>query len=193
MDLNLFIQVIFIFIFSVVLAALESQIEGGEGWAANLPTWKPSLSHWYVRFYKKAMSGKDMTGYHLFIFSLVLLFFHYPYFSGKDWNLPSELTTLSFFFLVTVFWDFLWFVINPRYDFRHFWAEQVWWHKKWFLHLPVDYWFSFIISAGFYLQFSFSQELFSEWLEIVGLLLCLTLAVVLFSDRVGIFVINEKK
>ena len=138
MEFSLFIQIIFIFIFSLVLAALESQVEGGAGWAEKLPTWKPSLSHWYVRFYKKVMSGKDMTGYHLFIFTLVFLFMHYPYFAGRAWDWSSESATIALFFLLTVFWDFLWFVINPRYDFRHFSAQNVWWHKKWFLHLPTD-------------------------------------------------------
>jgi len=191
MNLDLFIQIIYLFVFCVILATLESQIEGGAGWAGNLPTWKPSLTHWYVRFYKKLMSGKDMTGYHLFIFSLVFLFMHYPYFVGRVWSWPSELTTLSLFFLVTIFWDFLWFVINPRYDFRHFWAEKVWWHKKWFLHLPVDYWFGFVLSLLFYLKFSLNWVLLKEWLNIVGLFFVLTLVVVIFAAKIGVFIINN--
>ncbi|MBI2042367.1 MAG: hypothetical protein HYT21_01260 [Candidatus Nealsonbacteria bacterium] len=193
MDFNLFIQIIFIFIFSVVLAALESQIEGDAGWAGNLPTWKPSLAHWYVRFYRRIMSGKDMTGYHLFIFGLVFLFMHYPYFAGKEWSWSSEWATLSLFFLLTIFWDFLWFVINPRYDFRHFWARKVWWHKKWFLHLPIDYWFGFMFSAILYVKFSLNWLLFREWLEIVALFLALTLTVVIFAIKVGIFTIDSQE
>lgn len=192
MNLDLFVQIIYLFVFCVFLAALESQIEGGAGWAGNLPTWKPSISHWYARFYRKIMSGKDMTAYHLFVFSLVLIFMHYPYFAGKFWNWPSEFTTLSLFFLITIFWDFLWFVINPRYDFRHFWAENVWWHKKWFLHLPIDYWFGFALSSLFYLKFSFNSALFKEWLGITALFSILTLAVVIFAAKVGIFTINHK-
>lgn len=192
MNIDLFFQIIFLFLFCAVLAALESQIEGGAGWAANLPTWKPSISSWYSRFYRKIMSGKDMTAYHLFIFGLVLIFMHYPYFTGKSWSWPSELITLSLFFLVTVFWDFLWFVINPRYDFRHFWAQKVWWHKKWFLHLPVDYWFGFGMSFLFYLGFPPNPALFKEWLSVIALFSGLTFAVVVFAAKVGIFIIDDK-
>ncbi|MFH0932682.1 MAG: hypothetical protein V1819_04070, partial [bacterium] len=142
MNFDLIVQIIFLCFFSLVLASLETQIEGGFGWAAKLPTWRPRPEAWYARFYRKVMWDKELTLYHVLIFSLVLLFFHYPYFVGQDWNWSSESNTLSLFFLVIVVWDFLWFVVNPRYDFHDFWAERVWWHKKWFLHLPVDYWFA---------------------------------------------------
>lgn len=191
MGLDLFFQIIFLFIFCLVLAALESQIEGEAGWAANLPTRKLSISSWYASFLKKIMSGKDMTVYHLFIFSLVFILMHYPYFVGKQWNWPSEFSALSLFFLMTIFWDFLWFVINPRYDFRHFLAKKVWWHKKWFLHLPIDYWFGFVLSLLFYLKFSLNTVLLKEWLYIIVLFLILTLAVVVFAIKAGIFIINN--
>ena len=187
MSPDLIIQTLILFLFCLVLAFLETQIEGEAGWAANLPTWRPPRSTWYARFYQKIMPGKDLTGYHILIFILVLVFLHYPYFVGRTWNWPSELTTLSLFFLVAIVWDFLWFVVNPRYDFGHFWAEQVWWHKKWFLHLPNDYWFGFIISALLYVKFSLNWILFKEWLGIVALFFVLTLIMVIFAIRVGIF------
>jgi len=191
MILSLFIQVIFIFIFCLVLATLEVQIEGKAGWATNLPTWRPSATKWYSRLYGKIMGGRDLTGYHISIFSLVFIFLHYPYFTGEAWSLVSELTTLSFLLIVIIVWDFLWFVINPRYDFRHFWAEKVWWHKKWFLHLPLDYWFAVLISALFYTKLSFNWLLFKEWLEIIGLFLVFTLTVVVFAIAAGVFKIKE--
>lgn len=188
---DLILQIFFLFLFCFILAALESQIEGEAGWASNLPTWRPKDKP-YSRFYRKVMSGKDMTGYHLFIFSLVLIFMHYPYFVGQIWSWSAELGILSLFFLVTIFWDFLWFVINPRYDFSHFWAEQVWWHKKWFLHLPIDYWIGFLVSMLLYIKFSLNWFLLKEWLQIVALLFILTLAVVIFANAVGIFRVKQK-
>ncbi len=170
-----------LFLFCLVLAALEVQIEGEAGWASKLPTWKPSRFVWYSRIYRKAMSDKDITGYHIFVFSLVLLFLHYPYFIGRVWNLPSELTTVSLFFLVTIIWDFLWFVLNPYYGLHRFRAAHVWWHKKWFLFMPVDYYVGFVVSALFYTRFSFDLTLLKEWFSVVVLFLIPTLAVVIFA------------
>lgn len=192
MGFDLFIQIIFLFVFCLVLAALETQIEGGAGWAQNLPTWKPSPSKLISRLYRKIMSGRELTLYHVLIFTLAFVFLHYPYFSGKTWNFSSELTTLSLFFLVIVIWDFLWFVVNPRYDFRRFWGRHVLWHKKWFLHMPIDYWFALIISALLYTKFSLSWILLKEWLEIVALFIILNVIVIIFAISVGIFNIKEE-
>jgi len=192
MNFDLIVQVLFLCFFSLVLAALETQIEGGFGWAAKLPTWRPRPGAWYARLYRKVMWGKELTLYHVLIFSLVLLFFHYPYFVSQNWDWSSELTTVSLFFLVVVVWDFLWFVVNPRYDFNDFWAEKVWWHKKWFLHLPVDYWFAFLASALFYTKFSISGVLLKEWLVILFLFLFFTLITGLLADVTNIVRIKGK-
>lgn len=162
MSPDLIIQVLYLFLVSLILAALEIQIEGEAGWAINLPTWKPSDSEWYSRFYRKIMAEKDITGYHLLVFSLVLAFLHYPYFIGRVWSLSSELTTLSLFFLVAITWDFLWLVLNPHYGLGRFRAEHIWWHKKWFLFAPIDYWLGLMVSALLYLKFSFNWLLFKE-------------------------------
>ncbi|MBI2626552.1 MAG: hypothetical protein HYW69_03100 [Candidatus Nealsonbacteria bacterium] len=190
MDFSLFIQVIFLFLFCLVLASLETQIEGADGWAANLPTWKPAPSKWFSRLYGKIMGGRDLTLYHLLVFTLVLVFLHYPYFAGKTWNFTSELTTFSFFFIVAIIWDFLWFVVNPKYDFGSFLGRHVLWHRKWLLHLPVDYWLALIISALLYARFSFG--LFKEWLAIIGIFFILTVVVIIFAAFAGILRIKEE-
>ena len=191
MNLNLIIHVLFLFFFCLVLAAMETQIEGGAGWAKNLPTWKPDASKWYAKLYGKFMSGRELTLYHVTVFGLVFLFLHYPYFAGGNWNISLELATLSIFFIVSVVWDFLWFVINPKYDFLDFWAQKVWWHKKWFLHLPIDYWFALIISFFLYVRIPFNLASVLEWLTVAGLFLGLTLVVMLISDLGGI--LNKRK
>lgn len=187
MGLDLFIQVIFLFVFCLVLAALETQIEGEAGWAQNLPTWRPHPQKLIQRLYGKILQGRDLTGYHIFVAVLVLVFLHYPYFTGKIWSFSSELTTFSFLFLVAVVWDFLWFVINPRYDFGRFWGQHVLWHKKWFWHMPIDYWFALIISGLFYAKFSLNWALLREWLQIIAVFSILTLVVIIFAIIGGIF------
>ena len=189
-DLILHISGLFLFCF--VLAALEVQIEGEAGWASKLPTWRPSHTVWYARFYKKMLPGDDLTGYHLLVFALVLLFLHYPYFAGKAWNLSSELTTISLFFLVAVVWDFLWFVLNPYYGLQRFKKAHAWWHKKWFLIMPTDYYIGFIVSALFYTRFSFNPLLLKEWFAVVGLFLLFTSAVVIFAIITHRFSLRQK-
>lgn len=179
------VEILYLFLISLIFAALEIQIEGKAGWAANLPTWRPNDSNLFLRIYRKILFGKDLTGYHLLIFTLLLVILHFPYFAGKYWNFGQELTTLSLFFLMSVAWDFLWFVLNPQYDFMDFWAKRVWWHKRWFLHLPVDYWFGFITSALLYSQFSL--VLFQEWFKITVLFFVMILVIIIFAIRVGIF------
>jgi hypothetical protein len=193
MNLDLIIHVLYLFLFSLVLAFLETQIEGGAGWAKSLPTWRPASSKWYAKLYGKIMGGKELTGYHIMVFSLVFLFLHYPYFSGRLWSIFSELTTLSFFFIVTVVWDFLWFVINPKYDFLDFWAKRVWWHKKWFFHFPYEYWFALIISVILYVKNPFNFPLLKEWLLVFSLFFILTIITMLFADLGGILKKNDSR
>src|SRR3989344_5161162 len=192
MNFDLIAQILFLCFFSLVLASLETQIEGGFGWAAKLPTWRPRPEAWYARFYRKIMSGRELTLYHVLIFNLVLVFFLYPYFAGQNWNWSSELTTISLFFLVIVVWDFLWFVVNPRYDFRRFWGKHVLWHKRWFLHMPADYWLALMISALLYTKLSLGWAPLKEWLEIIALFFILAVVVIIFAVSAGIFNIKEE-
>lgn len=69
---------IYIFILAVFLAILEIQIEGPHGWAKNLPTWRPKSKGLILRLYQKLMSDREATGYHMVMFTFVLLMFHLP-------------------------------------------------------------------------------------------------------------------
>jgi hypothetical protein len=188
MSTDLIFQTLYIFLFCLVLAAFEIQIEGKNGWAAKLPTWRPGPDQWSAKIYRLIMSGKELTGYHLLVYAFVLTFLHYPYFAGQDWNWSAGLKTLAFFFLISITWDFLWFVLNPHYGVRRFRPKYIKWHKKWFLFMPSGYYFSLIISALLYSKFSLNCLLFKEWLLIVALLSVLTLLIVVFS-----FVFIRKK
>jgi len=181
MDLDLIIGTLYLFLISLVFAALEVQIEGKNGWASALPTWRPSHGGLLSKIYRALLFGKDVTGYHLLIFTLLLAILHYPYFSGKSWNLTLELQTISYFFLLSIVWDFLWFVLNPHYGLFNFKQKNIWWHKKWFFCLPVDYWLGLALSALFYVKFSFNPPLLKEWLQILSLFLLLVLGITIFA------------
>lgn len=143
----LIITNIYIFVLAAVLAILEIQIEGANGWAKNLPTWRPKSNNWMIRLYKKFMSDREVTGYHITMFSFVFLILHLPYVFGMDFNMFNWLRTISFFFIFVVLWDFLWFVLNPHHPLKTFSAEHIWWHKKWFAGLPRDYYLSILLSG----------------------------------------------
>ena len=136
----------YIFFMAIVLAILEIQIEGEHGWAKNLPTWRPSIHSWYARAYGKLMGGKDLTGYHVTMFFFVLLIFHLPFIFGLPWSFVLWVKVLSYYFLFLIVWDFLWFVLNPHFPLRQFRKEHIWWHKKWMLGLPIDYFSGLIVS-----------------------------------------------
>lgn len=127
-------------------ANVEIQIEGSEGWASSLPTWRIK-EHWLLDIF---WGGREMTGYHAWVFSFMFLFFHLPVFLFCKWTYQVEARILG---CVCTFWiveDFLWFVINPAYGILKFSAEHVSWHKHWLCGAPVDYWAFIIVAAGLF-------------------------------------------
>jgi hypothetical protein len=123
-----------------LLASLEVQIEGPNGWASKLPTWRlddPRLT-WIF-------GGRPITGYHFYLNLLLLAFFHFPLlFTRFSWR--KEAALLSGFGLIAVFWDFLWFVINPHFGLEKYSAEFIWWFKNWRFGFPVDYFWGLLAS-----------------------------------------------
>ncbi len=174
--MNLILTNLYIFMMAIVLAILEVQIEGEHGWAKNLPTWRPTGT-WYTKFYEKLMSGREFTGYHLTMFTLVFLIFHLPFVFGLPITVNSELRTISYFFIFVVLWDFLWFVLNPHYPLSKFKKEHIWWHKKWLFGLPVDYYGSLILS----LLVTFPTGDFVWWFTNIALFALETALLALFT------------
>lgn len=131
---------LYYFCVAFVLAQLEIQVEGPHGWAERLPTWRwdgPGVRRWF---------GKPVTGYHLSLLALILLFMHAPLLhAGAGWRQEAEL--LSLFCLLTVCWDFLWFACNPHYGVSRLRPGRVWWFPSWILGLPQPYWGGMLLSA----------------------------------------------
>jgi hypothetical protein len=148
MLIQFLIKTIYIYIIGFFLAILEIQIEGEHGWAEKLPTWRAKPGSRLDKIYKKIMTNKDLTGYHTVLMIFLFLFFHLPFVWFWQWNIWSELELLSFFILLTVVWDFLWFVLNPKFSLHTFGPEKVWWHKKWLGKFPADYYTGILISLA---------------------------------------------
>ena len=89
-------------IVSFFLAYLEIQVEGTQGWARNLPTWR------------KNVKGFQFTGYHLSLWIFILLLAHLP-FVFVPWSLRAECFILSFYVLILLLEDCLWFLMNDQF------------------------------------------------------------------------------
>lgn len=134
---------IYYFAIAFVLAQLEIQIEGPDGWAAGLPTWRwqsPAVLRW---------TGKPVTGYHVYLLLFILLLIHLPL-MYLGFSLEREAELLSLFCLLAVFWDFLWFVCNPHFGLSRFRPGQVWWFRSWYLGLPSPYYSGVALSLFIY-------------------------------------------
>ncbi|MDE1976360.1 MAG: hypothetical protein KGL04_09855 [Elusimicrobia bacterium] len=126
-------QGVFLFALCWLLAEVEIQIEGGGGWAENAPTWRYSRP-WLL----KLTNGKPVTGYHLYLFSFLILIFHLPLlFAG--FSRATEAQILASYFLLAFNWDFQWFAWNPAWGTKRFLREPIWWFKTKILGVPLDY------------------------------------------------------
>ncbi len=136
----------YLFVLALTLSVFEIQIEGEHGWAERLPTWRPSIKLWYARLYERLLAGKELTGYHIIFFVLIVLLFHIQYAFGVPFTLLNELKTLSLMCLFMTTEDFLWFVLNPYYGLSRFFSKQVPWHSKRIFYFPPEYYISLIFS-----------------------------------------------
>jgi hypothetical protein len=132
---------------SFCFAEVEIAIEGADGWAEKLPTWRLVPRRWIS---KLLFSGRPITGYHiwmeLFIFSMMHLAYVYTPFS-----VALELQILAFFCFFSITEDFLWFVLNPAFGIRKFRAEFIWWHaKNWLWVAPRDYYVLLAVGSILY-------------------------------------------
>lgn len=122
---------------AALFALVEIQIEGQNGWAGQLPTWRIE-NRWTRLFFGK----KPLTGYHLYALLFVFLMAHAPFFIGvalPTWR--GEARVLAFVILFWVLEDFLWFVFNPGFGVRKFRRQHIWWHAPaWWWIMPRDYW-----------------------------------------------------
>ena len=75
------------------------------------------------------------------MFVLPLWSFHLGFASGVPWSWAAEAATLAAYLVWVIAWDFLWFLLNPRFGWNHFLPSEVWWHRRpWPARFPMDYW-----------------------------------------------------
>lgn len=138
-------KLLFFFIYTMVAAIAfamwEIQIEGKDGWATKLPCWRKSEG----KLVK--LLGYPITGYLVFLIINFLILIHLPVFFVNRWTWSNEIAILGFLILALTLEDFFWFIFNPAFGLRGFRKTNpnLWWHKRWFLGLPIFYWLTFPI------------------------------------------------
>lgn len=137
----MFKYIIFTLIVATITALWEVQVEGSEGWAKKLPTFRINV------FFRKLLGGKPLTGYHIFLLLLFITVFHGLFITELGtWKIESGVFGfVSWFFVIE---DVLWFVFNPHYGMRNFKKGKIEWHNRWAFGLPITYWWGMIIGTG---------------------------------------------
>jgi len=131
---------VFMAVMAFVLALWEIQIEGKDGWAANLPAWRLTKG-WPV----KLAGGRPITGYHVLMTIFIIALVHLPlFFVSWSWRLESLL--LGFYVGMVLLEDFLWFIFNPHYGIKNFRKGKIWWHNRWWGPVPSFYWILLVVT-----------------------------------------------
>ena len=130
-------EYIFTIFLAIITSLWEIQVEGKEGWAKQLPTFRINV------FFRKLLGGKPLTGYHIFLLLLFLLVFHGLFINELGtWKVESNIFGLLCWFFVIE--DVMWFIFNPHYTLKRFKSKHIEWHCRWFMGLPYSYWWGMI-------------------------------------------------
>ena len=176
------ITAVYLFAICWILAQLEIQIEGPDGWVSKIPTWRLNAP-WILRF----TNGKPITGYHVYLTALLLALFHFPLIF-IPFSKILEAKILSSYFLATFIWDFQWFVWNPGWGIKRFFKDPIWWFPVKIMGFPLEYYLGLI--ASFLTVALLSPTSLKQWLDLVGWLILASFISVLLS--MGVFQATER-
>lgn len=137
---------------AVAFAMVEIQIEGANGWASALPTWRVER-HWLLDLF---WGGRPLTGYHAWVFTFMALAFHLPQFMAGRFSLREEARSVGHLMLFWIIEDALWFALNPAFGIAALREGRVPWHVDWTLGVPTDY-VTFSLVGAFLLWYSYRK------------------------------------
>lgn len=150
---QIIILITWVLLLAFFFANVEIQIEGPNGWASDLPTWKMQNN----RIAELLWADKPITGYHVWVFSFMLLAFHTPLIFLRTITLKLEARIIGSLMLFWIIEDAFWFALNPAFGLSKLKPEFVPWHRNWFMNVPVDY-FIFPAIGLLLILFSFSGK-----------------------------------
>ena len=149
-NFNTILLLFWILILAFCFAKVEINVEGDKGWAGGLPTWRIE-KHWLLDVF---WGGRPLTGYHVWVFSFIILLFHTAFFFGCGWSMKLEAKIIASLMIFGIVEDFLWFILNPYYGLRKFSKKDIPWHShRWSIFMPTDYWI-FLTAAALLFWYS---------------------------------------
>lgn len=165
---------IYWFTIALLIALVEIETEGKYGWAEKSATWSKRIPT--PKLFRLFSGTRTLTGYHLFLNIFLLLFMHATFVFSGNFSIDREFELLATYLTWTVYWDFLWFILNPYYGWQAFSPKAVWWfgEEPWVLNkLPLKY----FIQIGITLLLSLiagiisgkSEPLISQFVLIAGM------------------------
>lgn len=134
-------MILFATLLAFMVAKLEIQIEGKEGWANHLPTYR--FKNWFSRIF---LGEYEMTGYHVWLNTTLITFAHFIFFAGVPWSIDMEFRILGVFFIGAALEDLFWFILNPEFGIRKFQRQHVPWFR-WVGFLPALHIFYFSLAG----------------------------------------------
>ena len=132
---SLLLLLLWVGLLGYFFAMTEIQIEGANGWAASLPTWRIEKHPLLDIFW----GGRPMTGYHAWVFPFMALAFHLPMVMLGRFSWRLEARCLGSLMLFWIIEDLLWFICNPAFGLTRFAPPFIPWHKHWLGGMPTDY------------------------------------------------------
>ena len=130
-------------IYATLYSILEIEIEGKDGWAINLPTFKIN-SGIFTNF----------TFYHIVMNIIVIGTNMYPIYLLKGVDETYIDIFLQSIYMITLWFfieDFEWFILNPHYTIKNY-GPNIPWHsnQRWFLgkRIPMHNVISYGIMSG---------------------------------------------
>ena len=119
-NLNWLINTSYTTLYAFLWACMEIEIEGKDGWAANLPTTSFLESHF--------------TWYHVFMNLIVSLTM-----GRLMWSQGGIFHCVFYIAEWFLLEDFLWFALNPDFGLEKYTPEHIWWHAKqpWYFGMPL--------------------------------------------------------
>ena len=160
---------VFVFLFALVFALIEIEIEGKDGWAAKLPTARNVVGHLTLyHVYMVALAVLVVSGFVVFRERLPCGTAPAPVPPS-----PSAYLLVKIVFHVVLYLllqDFLWFVFNPHYTLKGYGPGTVGWHGGWWGGVPAFNFAGLAVVAGI-LFTTRRQELFGAFAAYAAMLL----------------------
>lgn len=170
---------LFVWLFALVFAMIEIEVEGPDGWAKNLPTPKNVLAHLSLyHVYMVLLAVVVVSGFVYFRYTRpCTTTTTFPLTCRPARPAPHPLLMILFhivlYFLVQ---DFLWFVLNPKFTVLGYTQANIPWHKPWVGGVPLFNFVGLFVVVCVAFATHLDERVLSAFATYIGLVLAVCLA-----------------